>query len=323
VTAARWVALAALVVGAAAAGLLIGAVPVAPGDVVQALLAGGDGAAAAIVRELRAPRVALGLVVGAALATSGATLQGVLRNPLAEPYLLGVSGGAAVGATVAAALGASADTLTVAALLGALAAVAVVLLVARLAGGGADPRVLLMAGVVVGAFANAVIMVALANAPANAVRGALWWMMGSLADARWGDVARVAGALVLAGGVLVARARDVDALALGEDAAAALGVDVERAARWSFAAAAALAAVTVAAAGLIGFVGLIVPALARALGARRARAVGVAAALLGAALVTGADVVARTVAAPAELPLGALTALAGVPFFLARLRARP
>ena len=144
--------------------------------------------------------------------------------------------------------------------------------------------------------------------------------MGSHAGATWGAVGRLAVFVIVAGAALWIRARDVDVLSLGPDAAAALGADVDRATRTVFLAAAMLAAATVASAGLIGFVGLVVPAIVRALGARGTRSGIVAAALGGAALVVAADVVARTVRAPAELPLGAVTALVGVPFFLARMR---
>ena len=203
---------------------------------------------------------------------------------------------------------------------GALAAVGLVLAVARAAAGRADPRVLLMAGVVVGAFANAAIMVLLANAPADSVRGALWWMMGSVSAAGWADVRWMAVALVGIGAPLTLWARDVDALALGHDAAASLGVRPERASRRLYLTASLLAAATVAVAGLVGFVGLIVPHVARALAGARHRAVLIAAGLGGATLVVVADLLARTVRAPAELPLGAVTAVLGVPFFLVLLR---
>jgi iron complex transport system permease protein len=195
-----------------------------------------------------------------------------------------------------------------------------VLLVARAAGAQADPRVLLMAGVVVGAFCNAAIMVALATAPENTVRGALWWMMGSVGDAQWHGVRWIALYVALGIALLVWWGRDLDVLALGEDAAASLGLDVERATRRIYLTASLLAAATVAGAGLIGFVGLMVPAIARALGARTTRQTVAAAAIAGAALVVAADLVARTVLRPAELPLGAVTALIGVPCFLWRLR---
>ena len=298
----------------------VGAVPIAPGAVIHALSGSGDGAIVAIVRDVRLPRVILGAVAGAALAMSGATLQGVLRNPLAEPYLLGVSGGAAVGAVLVSTIGSIAPAaVALGALGGGIAAVLAVLALARAAAARFDARVLLMAGVVVGAFANATIMVSLANSSPNGVRGALCWMMGSLADASWHDDALFVPLMIVAAGVLLVRARDIDALALGEDAAAGLGADVHRSARTLFLASSVLASATVAAAGLIGFVGLVVPALARSIGARRAHALLIASALAGGALLVCADAAARTVRAPTELPVGALTALVGVPFFLVRL----
>lgn len=313
-------ALAALAVALVLA-LAVGAVPLPWDAVLQAIGGSGDPVAAAVVRDLRAPRALLAALVGAGLGLSGAALQGTLRNPLAEPYLLGVSGGAAVGAVVAMALGgAHPAVVTGAAFAGAAAATLLVALLARVAGRRTDTRLLVMAGVVVGAFANAAIMVALADAPPDRVRGALWWMMGSVADATWGAVARTALAVAVLGSAVAWWARDLDVLALGEEPAAALGVDVDRAARRLFLAASWLAAATVAAAGLVGFVGLVVPAVARAAGARTHRPLLLLSALLGATLLVAADLAARTVRAPAELPLGAVTALVGVPFFLHRLR---
>jgi len=300
-----------------------GAVDISLAAVIDALGGDGDPTAVAIVRDLRLPRVILGALVGAGLGGSGAALQGALRNPLAEPYLLGVSGGAAVGAVMAFAWGVTSDAvITLAAFLGGIAAVFVALGVARAGGRSvrADVRTLLIAGVIVGAFANAAIMVALASAEPNTVRGALWWMMGSAADATWARVAWLSVSVFAAGGGLIYWAREIDVLSLGEDTAASLGVDAERAGRRVFLLAALLAAATVAAAGLIGFVGLVVPHIARRLGLRAHRPLVVAAALIGATLVVAADLAARTVAAPTELPLGAITALLGVPFFLVQLR---
>ncbi len=299
----------------------IGSVSIPVSDVIDALLGRGEPHIVSIVRDLRAPRVLIAAVAGAALAMSGAALQGTLRNPLAEPYLLGVSGGAAVGAVAALTMGWGTPTVvTLAAFGGAAVSTMLVGLLARYAGGRAEPRLLLMAGVVVGAFSNAVILVALADAPPDRIRGALWWMMGSTADATYGAVVRTFAALVLLGGILLVRARELDVLALGEEPAVALGADVDRAARRTFLVASWLAAATVATIGLIGFVGLVVPNLARALGARRHRAMLVLSAVYGAALLVSADILARSVRAPIELPLGAVTALVGVPFFLARLR---
>ena len=303
------------------AAVSIGTVVLIPSDVMRSLRGVGDPTLVAIVRDLRAPRAVLAALVGAGLSMSGGALQGTLRNALAEPYLLGVSGGAAVGAVLATALGVATPTLvTLAAFGGAAAATLLVSAIARVVGGSADTRMLLMAGVVVGAFANATILVALADAPPERLRGALWWMMGSAADATWGGVTRLALAVAALGGLLVWWARELDVLAMGDEAAAALGVDVNRATRRIFLVASWLAAATVAAAGLVGFVGLVVPNVARALGARRHRAMLLVAAVYGAALMIGADLVARTVRSPADLPLGAVTALIGVPFFLLRLR---
>ncbi len=317
-----WWFLALALLAAVTLGLAVGAVPLTPTEVWRALAGAGDPSAIAIVNDLRLPRVTLGVVVGAGLAASGTALQATLRNPLAEPYLLGVSGGAAVGAVLAVVLGLSAPGFVpLAAFGGAMLAVMLVLLVARAAGGRADPRVLLMAGVVVGAFCTAAIMVALASAPEGTVRGALWWMMGSLGDAQWSGVRWIALYVAIGIAALAWWGRDLDVLSLGEDAAASLGLDVERVTRRIYLTASLLAAATVAGAGLIGFVGLIVPAIARALGTRSSRATVLASALAGGTLVVAADLVARTVMRPTELPLGAVTALVGVPFFLWRLRA--
>lgn len=318
-----WVALVIALIAVAIVAVATGAVDVSLGAVVDALGGRGDPTAVAIVRDLRLPRVVLGALVGAGLGASGAALQGALRNPLAEPYLLGVSGGAAVGAVIAFSLGVTSDALiTVAAFIGGVGAVFVALAVARVGGRStrADVRTLLIAGVIVGAFANAAIMIALANASPNNIRGALWWMMGSAVDATWRRVGWLAVTVVIAGGALVYWAREIDILSLGEDAAASLGVDAERAGRRAFIISALLAAATVAAAGLIGFVGLVVPHIARAMGLRAHRPLIVASALTAATLVVAADLAARTIDAPIELPLGAITAILGVPFFLFQLR---
>ncbi|MCC7053036.1 MAG: iron ABC transporter permease [Gemmatimonadaceae bacterium] len=303
------------------ASLAIGAVPLDPGAALHALAGQGDALAVTIVRELRLPRVALAILVGCALGSSGSALQGTLRNPLAEPYLLGVSGGAALGGVVAMILGVvDGALLPLAAFAGAIAAVLVVLGLARAAGGARDSRTLLMAGVVIGAFANAAILVLLADQPPDKVRGALFWMAGSLGDASWTRVAWLAAYVLVGVGLLVARARVLDVLSLGEESAAALGADVGAATRQVFLLSALLAAASVSAAGLIGFVGLVVPNVVRAFGVVRHRPLIVSSALAGAALVLLSDLLARTLRAPIELPIGAITALVGVPVFLSRLR---
>jgi iron complex transport system permease protein len=316
----RWIALVLVFVVACVLAVAIGTISMSPSQVWQALRGTGDPLPIVVVRTLRLPRVALGAIVGAGLGMSGAALQGTMRNPLAEPYLLGVSGGAAVGAVLATVAGVAAGLLPIFAFAGAIVAVVAAFFVAHAAGARGDARVLLMAGVVVGAFANAAIMVALANAPPNTVRSAVWWMMGSVGDASWRQVGMLLAYVATGGASLVLLGRQIDVLALGEDAAAGLGLDVDRAIRLVFFTASLLAAATVAAAGLIGFVGLVVPHLVRATGERRHRPLLVASALTGATLVVLADLVGRVIRPPAELPLGAVTALIGVPFFLAKLR---
>jgi len=318
----HWCLLLAAFALACLLALACGTVSIAPSVVWHALTNASavDPTSAVIVRALRLPRLLVAALVGAALGMSGAALQGALRNGLAEPYLLGVSGGAAVGAVIAVSLGAAFAVVPLAAFGGAVCAVVLTLFVAHASGMRGDPRVLIMGGVVVGAFANAAIMIVLANAPANAIRGALWWMMGSVSDATIGTAGMLAAYVAAGGLALLLLARQIDILALGDEAAAGLGLDAGGATRRLFVVAALLASATVAAAGLIGFVGLVVPHLARFSGARRHRPLLLASALIGATLVVAADLLARTLRPPGELPLGAVTALVGVPFFLGKLR---
>jgi iron complex transport system permease protein len=318
-----WLGLIAVLLAIGLIAVASGAVPISFTSIFAALDGNGDPTVVAIVRDLRLPRVLLAMLVGAGLGASGAALQGSLRNPLAEPYLLGVSGGAAVGAVIVFAAGITGDVaVTLAAFIGSLVAVMLAIAVSRVGARGrsVDLRTLLIAGVIVGAFANATIMVALASAEPNTVRGALFWMMGSAADATWRSVGWLAVSVFGAGAVLIYWAREIDVLSLGEETAAALGVQAERSGRRIFFIAALLAAATVAVAGLIGFVGLVVPHIARRMGLRSHRPLIVAAGLIGASLVVAADLAARTIEPPTELPLGAITALLGVPFFLVQLR---
>jgi len=316
----RWVGLVALLIVACVLAISIGAISIPLSDVWAALSGGAESAPVLVVRTLRLPRVVLAMLVGAGLAMSGAALQGTMRNPLAEPYLLGVSGGAAVGAVLGTMLGVGAAFIPLAAFAGAIVAVVAAFFVAHTAGARGDPRVLLMAGVVVGAFANAAIMVVLANAEPNIVRNALWWMMGSVADTTWSQIGVLFGYVFTGGAILLVIATQIDVLALGEDSAAGLGLKVDRAIQRVFLVASLIAAATVSAAGLVGFVGLVVPNLVRGTGVRRTRPLLLGSALVGATLVVFADLLGRTLRPPAELPLGAVTALIGVPFFLVKLR---
>lgn len=307
------------------ASVLTGAVPLAPAEVWDAVAGRGDPTTRAIVRELRLPRAVQGALVGAALATSGATFQALLRNPLAEPYILGVSGGAAVGAVLAVVLGwalHAAWAIPLAAFAGGLLAILLVLRIAQGIGPALDTRVLLLAGVVVGAFFNACILLVLTFADVESFRSAIFWMMGSLSGATWR--ANALFALYLLPGILVllALARPLNLLSVGEDTAAHLGVRVERAKRLAYGTASLLAAAAVAASGVIGFVGLIVPHVVRLLWGSNHTFLLPASALLGAAFLVLADVLARVAAAPSELPVGVVTAFVGVPFFVWLLRRR-
>ena len=317
---ARWLLLVVALLASAFLALAFGTIDLSIGDAWRGLIGSAPAETTLVIRDLRLPRTVLAMLLGAGLGMSGVALQGVLRNPLAEPYLLGVSGGAAVGAVTAYTMRAPFALLPVAAFIGALVAVVVALSVAHATHGRGDPRVLVMAGVVVGAFANAAIMIVMANADLSTVRSALWWMMGSVADATWTQNAWLSAYVAAGGFWLIATSRSLDALSLGEDSAAGLGVEVDRMGRRVYVIASLLAAATVAAAGLVGFVGLVVPHIARRIGAASHRVLLPVSALTGATLVVLADLVARTALPPAELPLGAVTAVLGVPFFLVTLR---
>jgi iron complex transport system permease protein len=314
-----------VMLAAFALSIRVGSVTLDLHAVLTALTGHGDAATTAIVRDLRLPRATAAALVGAALAVSGVTFQALLRNALAEPYVLGVSGGAALGAVAAIVLGgltASPTSISAAAFAGAAASIALVLRVAAGVGPTLDTRVLLLAGVVVGAFANAGIFLILSIADVAAFRSATGWMMGSLSGSTWAGAGTLAAYLVPTFVVLLALARPLNALAIGEDTAAYLGVSVERTKWLAFGAASLLAAAAVAAAGIIGFVGLIVPHAARLAWGSDHRFLLPASALLGATFVLVTDTAARTVVAPTELPLGAVTAIVGVPLFVALLRRR-
>lgn len=314
-------ALAALLVVAVAAGVLAGPSFLRPAEVLGALVGRGDPSATAIVWSLRLPRVALGLLVGGLLAVSGASLQVLVRNPLADPYLLGLSGGAGLGAVLAISAGvASPWAVPAAAFGGALLAMVAVYRLAAVAGGALDGRVLVLAGVVVGAFAGALVSGLLAVTDAQGARSAMLWLMGGLGGAGWGTVAALTVYAAPALAVLVAEARSLNLLALGEEPAQHLGADVARTKRRVFIAASLLTAAAVASAGIIGFVGLVVPHAIRILRGHDHRALLPAAFVAGGALLILADAGARTVFAPVELPVGVITAIIGVPVFAILLR---
>ena len=270
-----------------------------------------------VILEIRLPRVLVGLLAGGALGTAGAVFQALLRNPLADPYILGVSGGAAAGSVAVMVLGLGAiwGGVTAGALAGAIIAIVLVLRVA-LSGPRLDTRVLLLAGVIAGAFFNAVILLLLAAAADDqSFQSAVFWMMGSLGRA--GPVEAGALSLFLAPCLLViaALARPFNVLMVGEENATYLGVPVERVKQAGYLTASLAVAATVAVVGIIGFVGLIIPHAIRMIWRGDHRLLLPASFLGGGAFLVLTDTVARTVVAPQELPTGVITALIGVPLF--------
>jgi iron complex transport system permease protein len=320
--------LALLVLLAAAAGLLAmatGAAALPLREVLAVFAGGGDATTRTIVLELRLPRVVLALVAGGGLAVAGAVFQAVLRNPLAEPYVLGVAGGAAVGAVgaITLGLGAVAGVVPLAALLGAIGAILLVLRIAVRVGRALDTRVLLLAGVVVGAFFNALILLLLTLADVESFRSAIFWMMGSLGAANWRGALLLSLYVLPSVALLLGLARALNLLAIGEETALFLGTRVDRVKLVAYLVASLLVAVAVATCGVIGFVGLIVPHAIRLLWGSDHRILLPASLLGGGTFLLLADTAARTVAAPAELPVGVITALIGVPVFVVLLRRSP
>lgn len=307
-----------LVAGAVALG--VGSSDLSLKSVAEAFLGGGDAATRGIVIDFRLARVLLAACVGAALAAAGASYQAVLRNPLADPFILGISGGAALGAVVSIALSPSsglAESIArpAAAFAGAVLTLVVLFGLARFQG-RTETTSLLLTGVVLNALSSAIIQFFVSTGDPARFQGTLSYLMGAMNAPSWRSLSTVA---ILAGagvGLLLAHAHTLNILALGDDEAAQLGVDVDRA-TWTVVLAASLVtAAAVAFAGIIGFVGLIVPHAMRSLFGSDHRILLPASALGGATTLMLADAAARTFCAPAELPVGVVTALIGGPFFL-------
>jgi iron complex transport system permease protein len=304
-------ALAALVLG-----LFVGGAPLAPGAVLHALLhprAGGD--AAAIVWSLRLPRVAIAAAVGTALAVAGFLLQGMLRNPLVDPFLTGVSAGAGAAIAIGVALGIAAPLLPG---VGFAAGIATALLVAMLArrGSGLDAERLILAGVSLSALFSAIVALTLTRIGRSGSDEILSWLAGSLAGRGWAELGWAAPYGIAGLALALVSVPALNALRLGSGIARAVGVDVVRANWLLLAAATLLTASAVALSGIVGFVGLIVPHLARRVVGGDGRYALLASALLGIALVALADALSRSLIPPVEIPLGVLLAFVGVPTFL-------
>lgn len=287
--------------------------------------AGASDAEVSIIRDIRLPRVVMGLAVGAALAISGTVLQGMVRNVLADPYVLGISSGASTGAAGAILFGLGAGagqySLPLAAFLGAMGAALLVFWLAH-AGGQVTSIRLLLAGVATGYALSAMTsFLIFASDDAEGSRTVMFWLLGSLSLARWDGLLVVIAAVVALGmAILMLWSRRLDALAVGDETARALGVDPGATRLQLLVVVSLCTGAAVAGAGVIGFVGLVVPHLARRLvGSVHARVLPVSA-LLGGCLLIWADALSRIVMQPRELPIGIITALIGAPFLLALIR---
>lgn len=313
----RLIVLLMLALAVFAAALLIGSSGITLKNALAALAGTGDESTRSVMLEVRLPRLLAAFGVGGLLAVAGVLLQALFRNPLADPYVLGVSGGAAIGALLAMIAGASAMLVQSGAVAGALCAVAVVYLLAR---GGGTAR-LLLTGVVMASASGAFISVLLSVADSSRVRSMVFWLAGDLGWAPSPTASVISALVAVALAILLARPLNV--LASGELRARSVGLEVERWRTLVFIACAAITAVAVVSAGTVGFVGLITPHIVRLLfRTSDHRIVAPAAAVLGGTLLAAADLVARTIASPRQLPVGAIMALVGAPLFIALLRHR-
>ncbi|HEY3268627.1 MAG TPA: iron ABC transporter permease [Armatimonadota bacterium] len=325
-----WAGLALVLAAAALAGLLAGTERI-PWRHVLALIAQpsvreADPTGAQIVLMLRLPRVMAAAMAGACLSVSGVALQSLLQNPLADPYVLGVSAGASAGAAVVIALGLvsalAGFAIPVAALAGALAATALVFGLARSGGRMSGPLLLLSGVVVASVLGSLVSMILYLSGAQDRMQAILLWTMGGFSEADGTRVCLLAPVAIAGAGALWAMGRGLNLLAFGEDPARFLGADVDRVRSRVLFLAALLTACAVAVGGVIGFVGLIVPHAARRIVGPDHRALLPAAFLGGAAFLVLADLAARTVHPPMEVPVGLLTGVLGGPFFLGLLRAK-
>lgn len=326
----RWqlTSILALLVVAAALAVVVGPMAVSLSDIAALATGRGaevDAATRIVVEEIRLPRVVFAAVIGAALAVSGAAMQGLFRNPLADPGLIGISGGAACGAVSVIVLGhrllpllpawIAPWLLAMAAFGGCLTAT---LLMLRLSLHDGHPVVatMLLAGVAINALAGALTAFIVFLADDQQMRDVTFWLLGSLGAASWPKVGVVAPVVLVGMAVLPFVARALNGLLLGEAEASHLGYDVERTKWLVILLSTVMVGVAVAFSGIIGFVGLVIPHAVRLIAGPDHRFLLPASALLGAALLIAADTLARCVVAPAELPIGILTALIGAPFFL-------
>jgi iron complex transport system permease protein len=324
---------AAALLAAIMLGVMVGPVRLAPGDVLRELAdrlplidvaSGLSDREATILVELRLPRVVLGGIVGATLAMAGAAYQGVFRNPLADPYLLGVAAGAGMGATLAIAylpgdLGLPIHPLPVAAFAGGLVGVGVTYILGRSGGRSRSTTTLILAGVAVASFLTA-IQAYVQLREADTLRQVYSWILGQISTAGWGDVLLVLPYSALSGAAILLHRRLLDVMSVGDEEAESLGVQAGRIRLVLVLAATLATAAAVAVSGLIAFVGIIVPHTIRLMMGSSFRVILPLSVLVGAAFLIIADLLARTILSPAEIPIGVVTAFFGAPFFLLVLR---
>ena len=319
--------LAVILAGSLLASVMVGSVSLTPPEVLRGLFEGGSqDAAATIVRKIRLPRTLLAGIVGACLSLAGLGFQAISRNPLADPSVLGVSSGASFGLMVAVLLGIAGPTSnpilpTLFAFGGALLAAVLVYTIAQV-DGRLPMTMLLLSGVIIGLFFTSCVMLATVLLAAAELQGVVFWLMGNLAPANTGTLLVLGVALLIGVAVLTRQAPRLNLLALGEEQALQLGVEAERVKRAVFVAASLVTGAAISAAGSIGFVGLIVPHAARLLLGPDNRALVPTSVVLGAAFLILADLGARTIAAPTELPVGVITSFCGAPLFVYLLRRR-
>ncbi|MGA9116436.1 MAG: iron ABC transporter permease [Bacteroidota bacterium] len=312
-----------LVVGAAFfAALSVGSVGI-PASSMADLLGGGDRLSAAekaILLQIRLPRVLLALLVGAGLSLAGAVFQALLRNPLAEPYILGISSGGTMGTLIAASLaaGAASPAVPAASFLGSLSVTALVYTLARKRG-TLDTSLLLLAGVMIGAFFHAAVLLFVALSREDS-RNAYLWLMGNLGAADMKELALVAPGVLIAAGFLFAQARKLNLISTGDEDALQLGVNVPGLKRLAYLLASLVTGLVVSVSGVVGFVGLIIPHICRILFGPDHRILLPSSFLCGGLFLLLADVVSRTTLAPAEIPVGVVTAALGAPLFIYLLR---
>lgn len=285
-----------------------------------------QGSAGVILLQVRLPRVVLGFLVGGGLAVVGVALQALLRNPLADPYVLGISSGAALGAAVAIFLGIGRTVLAISALpafafAGGLIALIVVYRIAAVQG-RFSVYILLLAGVILNSIFSAVIMFLTSIMSPNRSFGTMAWLMGTLTAPTYPAMVALVAYLITGGLILIWQAKPLNLMALGEESALSMGVNVSRVKRIVFVTSALLTGAVVSVSGMIGFIGMVVPHAVRLVTGADHRLLLPASALVGGTALVAADTVARIVLAPGEIPVGVVTALAGGPFFIALLMKR-